>query len=160
MSNLQFGLQMFQKTRATIVHALTDLSEAQMLAVPDGFANSIAWNIGHVIVIQQVMVYGRCGVPLHVDEAAMRPLYWANTSPADWPAAPDVAALVAMLSAHPQRLVDDLDGGLFAGKQFEPRTSGSGIFMETLEEAIHYNNYHEGMHLGTILSLRDFVSAS
>ena len=137
--------------------AVANLSDEQMFAIPDGFANNIAWNIGHLIVIEQVMIYERCAVPMHIDADAMRAMYWANTAPSDWESQPDIAALVAQLAEQPQQLADDLARGVFNDKPFAPRTSGSGISISTLDEAIHYNNYHEGMHAGTMLSLLDFV---
>ena len=137
--------------------AVANLSDEQMLAIPDGFANNIAWNIGHLIVIEQVMIYERCGVDMHIDAESMRAMYWANTSPSDWEKQPDIAALIALLAEQPQQLENDLAAGVFTDKPFAPRTSGSGISISTLDEAIHYNNYHEGMHAGTMLSLLDFI---
>ena len=62
-----------------------------------------------------------------------------------------------MLAEHPKQLESDLAAGKFAAAVYQPHTSGSGIYCETLEEAIHYKNYHEGLHLGAILALRNLI---
>lgn len=160
MNNQQFGLHVFQKTRQTVVDAITELTEAQLLAVPDGFDNNILWNVGHIIVVQQALIYGRSGLDPLIDIEAMQASFWPNTSPASWQTTPNSTAILAMLADHTQQLTADLAAGAFSNAVYQPRTSGSGIYCETLEEAIHYNNYHEGLHLGAILALRNLIGAS
>ncbi len=156
MTTHLFPLQVFQKTRQTVFNAIESLTPAQLLVVPTGFANNIAWNLGHIIVLQQAMVYKRSGLASNCPEE-MTGMYWANTSPSDWESEPDSAELIRMLIDHPRQLEADYVGGKFNGTTYAERTSGSGVFMQTLEEAMSYNNYHEGLHLGAILALKEFV---
>lgn len=158
MDNLQFGLHVFQKTRKTVVDAVANLTEAQLLAMPEGFDNNILWNVGHMIVVRQALVYGRSGLDPLIDLEAMQADFWPNTSPAGWEATPDITAVLAMLANHSNQFAADIAAGKFADVVYQPRTSGSGVHVETVAEVVHYNNYHEGLHLGAILALRNLVS--
>ena len=157
MTTPLFAIHVFQKTRQTVYDAVADLTDTQLLAVPTGFANNIAWNIGHIITIQQAIVYGLSGLEQAISAEIYRPLYWANTSPADWGEPPNSAELIQMLLDHPQQLAADYAAGKFANTHYKERTSGSGIYVNNIEDAISYNNYHEGLHLGAILALKEFV---
>ena len=158
MTNIQFALHLFDKTRRSIAKTVADLTTEQLLTVPDGFANNILWNLGHIIVVQQGNVYGRSGVEPLIDLSAMRPLFRANTSPDDWTETPDVEVILSMVVGHVDRLSADCAQGKFANITYQARTSGSGVYMTTLEQAMFYNNYHEGLHLGAINALKDFVT--
>lgn len=157
MNDLQFALHVFEKTRQSIRKSINNLTDVQLLTTPTGFANNILWNIGHVITLQQAMIYGRSGLPTEIDSPLMRQLFWANTSPTDWGTQPDIPTLIDMLTTHPHQLQKDIVNGQFSNTVYNPRTSGSGIYIESLAHAIHYNNYHEGLHLGAIQALKDFV---
>jgi len=50
-------------------------------------------------------------------------------------------------------LIEDYYGKRF-GKAFQPYATSYGIQLNTIEEAIRFNNIHEGMHLGYILAQR------
>ena len=157
MTTQIFAIEVFEKTRQTVYDAVATLSTEQLLLVPNGFANNIAWNIGHIITIQQAVVYALSGLEMAIPFDIYKPLYWANTSPADWHETPDTVALLQMLLDHSSQLSADYAAGKFTDTHYQPRTSGSGIFMDTVEDAISYNNYHEGLHLGAILALKAFV---
>ncbi len=155
---LAYAAHLFERNRHALYADIQHLTDAQLLLIPAGFENNIAWNLGHIIGIQQGLVYSRSGLPPHVDLAEMQKLYWVNTSPADWTEAPDPRALVTLLLAHAEQLLTDIDAGTFANVTYAPRTSGSGITCNTVAEAVYYNNTHEALHRGAILALKDFVT--
>ena len=64
--------------------------------------------------------------------------------------------MLALLDETPQNLKQDYEAGLLSG--FRPYTTFTGITLETIEDALAFNNFHEGLHLGTILALRNFVA--
>ena len=157
MTTQLFAIEVFEKTRQTVYDAVATLSAKQLLTIPSGFANNIAWNIGHIITIQQAVVYALSGLEMAIPLETYKPLYWANTSPADWHETPDTVVLLQMLLDHSSQLSADYAASKFTGTQYQPRTSGSGIFMDTVEDAMSYNNYHEGLHLGAILALKELI---
>ena len=52
------------KNRAILHRFLVDFSLSQLNTVPDGYRNSIYWNIIHVVVTQQLLVYKLSDVPM------------------------------------------------------------------------------------------------
>lgn len=158
MESPAFALHLFEKTRSMIAKSVRDLTEDQLLVIPDGFQNNILWNIGHIIVLQQANVYGRSGLAPLIDLDTMRPLFNSRTSPADWQQTPDAQALLDMLVSHATQLTSDFENGKFEGIDYQSRTAGNGVHMATVEQAMLYNNCHETMHLGAIEAIKDFVT--
>lgn len=141
-------------TRSFYVKLTKDLSDEQLLLIPEGFNNNILWNLGHVLVVQQLLSYGLCGLSLNVPEAlvaACRP----KTSPKNWQAAPERKMLEELLFELAEKFAKDYQAGLFTS--FTPYTTSGGFSLSNLEEALSFNYFHEGIHLGTILALRKLV---
>ncbi|MGB3545158.1 DinB family protein, partial [Rubrivirga sp.] len=68
MTDLDASLHTLLKTRQSLV-AITDaLEDDARLTVPDGFSNHVLWNLAHVVVTQQLLVYGLSGLPLNVPD--------------------------------------------------------------------------------------------
>ncbi len=51
----------------------------------------------------------------------------------------------------------DLHEGLF--EKYKPYTANSGSVLSTIEEAIVFNNFHEGIHHGAITALKRAINA-
>jgi len=153
----QFAVRMHRQVRSSIHAAIGELSAKQLQAVPDGFDNNIAWNVGHLLVVQPRILYARCGLPVSVDEE-MVPLYLPGTSPADWESEPDAEALVAGLLPQQEQLEEDYGAGRFDDVEFEAFTTGSGMQIGSLEDAFTFNLYHESQHYGFVQALVNAVS--
>ena len=50
------------KTRTIFFKVLEDLSLEKLTTIPKGFSNTIFWNIKHVIITQQLLIYGLSGL--------------------------------------------------------------------------------------------------
>jgi hypothetical protein len=143
-----------KKVHGLIVRALDEMSEEQLTRVPDGHRNNILWNAGHIIVAHQVLLYHQSGLDMAVS-ADMVAQFRRGSSPADWEQTPDVSRIRSLLLETPERLAEDLAAGRF--KTFTEYTTQSGIPLTTFEDALAMNHYHEGLHLGMIMSLRKHV---
>ena len=148
------SIEVFLQDRQLIRQTLEGLSDEVFFAVPQGFDNSIAWNLGHIIVTQQALHYRLSGRPTATtkEDTAM---FKTGTSPAAWKDNPDVDRLLALLGETGPKLKEDYAAGWFAN--FHPYTTSTGIKLQSIEDALAFNNFHEGLHLGTILALRNFV---
>ena len=149
------ALPVLRHTRNSIYRAVKDLTSDQCLAIPSGHDNSIAWNIGHIITVQQRICYLRCGLDSYLSADVMA-LYLPGTSPADWPDEPDSAHLIAIMMEHLDKLEADYADGKF-NTSFEPSTTPSGLYIGDFETALVFNIYHEAQHFGTIQALNNFV---
>lgn len=144
----------FHQIRELTHQTVAGLSQEAYFAIPPGFDNNIAWNVGHVIVAQQSLCYRLCGLEMAVSQEQVA-MFKPGTSPADWDTEPDMPQLLTQLLELPRSLEADYQNGLFT--QFQPYTSGTGIHLETIEDSLAFINFHEGLHLGFIMALKNLV---
>jgi len=140
--------------RKLIHQAAAGLSQEQLLNIPPGFDNNIAWNLGHIVVVQQLLHYKLSGLEMHVTEEQIA-MYRTGTSPADWHEEPDASLFLPLLDDLANQLAADYQAGKFAN--YQSYTTSTGISLPTIEDAIAFNNFHEGLHLGFILALKNLV---
>ena len=145
------SVALLQQTRPLLLRLLDGLSDDDLLAIPDGFSNNILWNVGHVVVTQQLLHYGLSRLPLLVSDDLVARCR-KGTSPRDWDAPPDVAELRQLATELPRRLEADLAAGRFT--EFRPYATSVGVELADLETALDFNLFHEGLHTGTVLELR------
>ena len=55
----------------------------------------------------------------------------------------------------PEKLEEDYNNGIF--KNYSEYTTSVNITLNSIEDGIVFNTYHEGVHLGIILQLLKFV---
>lgn len=153
MNKTLSNLHQFSSSR--ISSMVEDLTAEEWLAQPAGFANNIAWNLGHLLFVRQNLIYRNSGLDAGM-EASMKEMYAGGTSPADWDSQPDSAALLADFKAKTAQLATDVEAGAFNDISFKGFELG-GVPIESLDDSASFNLYHEGLHLGTINDLRDVI---
>ena len=131
-----------------------DLTKEQLEHIPEGFANNILWNLGHVVVTQQMLSYGLAGQPLNVSKE-MVTMFRKGSSPKMWETEPDVEAVKALLLELPEAFKKDYEAGKFTA--FKEYQTATGPVLKTIDDGVAFNDFHEGLHLGTILALRKLV---
>lgn len=150
------SITILKQTRMLILNAVKDLTQEQWFAMPDGFDNNIAWNVGHIITSMQGLVYRNSGLDMNVTPE-MIGNFKPGTSPTDWSDQPDTAQFLSMLLEHAEILEADAAAGKL-DVEYNGFTTKSGLSVQTMEEAINFNIFHEGIHLGTVLALKNFVA--
>lgn len=159
---LQAGADVLIASRKRMADRLQDLTPEQWFTQPDGFANNVAWNVGHLALAQQYLCYGLAEVPFAMPKEqmeTMNPLYGGGTSPADWSGNPDTDELLHWLVEMPQKLAADIAAGKF--DNFVPPEPTEGRFLQP-NSTMHimlFNHYHEGLHAGTIGELLGYMKA-
>lgn len=149
------AIEMLLQIRSLIARAVDGLSEDTFFTIPPGFDNNIAWNLGHIIVTQQSLLYRLSGLPMYVSREQVA-LFRTGTSPADWSQPPDLGELLDQLVRFPQNLVEDVQAGKF--QTYQPYTTSTGVTLNSFEDAVAFNCFHEGLHSGAILSLKNFLT--
>ena len=145
-----------RKTRNVVLKLISDLSIEQLNKVPEGFNNNIIWNFGHLMASQQGLCYIRAGVKPIIDEQYITN-YRGGTKPET---TIDTAAFESMkllfLSTIDQ-LKKDYESKLLAN--YQPFTTGLGIAINNIDEAIDFIFFHEGLHTGYMMALKRLVKA-
>lgn len=144
-------LRTFRTMRARIRDFGASFAPEELFRIPPGFSNSIGWNLAHIWVTHQLLCYRLSGLPLLIEEEAVR-MYGKGSSPADWEAAPAPASILTPLTELADRFEEDLAAGRFGS--FTPYTTSAGIELRSLAEAVEFNALHEGLHLGYAMAIR------
>ena len=144
-------IRTFVTMRGRIRAFAESIDPADAMCIPDGFSNSIAWNVAHIWVTHGLLCYKLSGLPLPFEESAVA-MYGKGSSPADWSAAPDYASLLPPLTDLADRFLEDLRAGKFT--EFTPYTTSAGVELRSIDDAVVFNGLHEGIHLGYCMALR------
>jgi hypothetical protein len=142
------------KMRRLFSEVLQRYSLEQLNQIPDGFRNNIIWNIGHIIATQQILVYQFSNCTPLVSQDFIN-TYRKGTSPQRSVDTEEIYHIEGLLSATSQQTKTDYNHRVF--KRYKPYTTSTKSTLNTVEEAVEFNNSHEGMHLGYILALQKLI---
>ncbi|WP_447635437.1 DinB family protein [Flavobacterium microcysteis] len=142
------------QNRTVLENYLQNYSLEQLNKVPEGFNNNLIWNIGHIIVVQQLLVYKLSGLPTMVSDE-MISKYQKGTKPEADVTREEVNEIKRLLYVTIEQAQADFDNQIF--KTYHEFTNNLGFTIRSAEGAIAYNYYHEAMHLGMMMSIRKFV---
>jgi len=150
----EFIFQTMQRHRENLVKILDNTPESALGHIPEGFRNNIWWNISHILVVQQLLCYKLSGLPLNItDDFVMA--YSKGTFPGELPNPEKRGEVARLLVDTVGRLEQDYDNGIF--KNYTTYKTSAGFTLRSIDEALQFNLYHEGIHLGTVLSLLKIV---
>ena len=142
------------KTRAILYKFLEQFSLEQLNTVPNGYRNSIYWNIMHVVVTQQLLVYGLSGLPMLIDSQLVE-AFRKGTKTEEDASQKDVDNLKDLLISTVEQTQKDYVAGIFTN--YTTYTVSTKSKLTNVEEALEFNNFHEGIHLGYILAMKNTI---
>jgi hypothetical protein len=140
-----------KKTRIFLLELIKDLSVEQLNAIPEGFNNNIIWNLGHLIASQQSLCYLRSGLTPVVDEKIIQ-FYKSQTKP-EVPAPEEEITRIKQVSLTAlEQLNEDYQKNKFSS--YESFTTRYDVTIESIDDALEFLLFHEGLHLGYIMALK------
>lgn len=151
---MQSAFEVQKTSRTIILKFLDNYSLEQLNKIPEGYSNNIIWNIGHIIASQQGMVYKLSGLPTLVSDDFINK-YKKGTKPEGIVSQTEIEEIKTLLETTFRQTVEDFSNNIFIN--FTEYTTSIGFTIRNAAEAVNVNNYHEGIHLGIILSLRKFI---
>lgn len=149
--------QVFEITRLSrkiIAEYLEHYTLEQLNKVPEGFNNNLIWNIGHIVVVQQMLVYNLSGLPMMVSQEMVEK-YKRGSKPEHHVSQVEVDEIRSLLFETINQTKADLNSKIF--KTYTEFTTLSGFTMRNVEDALAFNYYHEAMHIGMMMSIRKFI---
>ncbi|HBN6703702.1 TPA: DinB family protein [Elizabethkingia anophelis] len=126
----------------------------QLNNIPNGFNNNLIWNIGHIIVTQQKLIYRGSDLQGYISDELFNK-YQSGTKPTEPVFQKEAAELKELLTSLIDLTIADFQKDIF--RTYKERITGTGFHLSSINDAFECNNYHEGMHLGYMLSIRKFV---
>lgn len=142
------------KNRNILEGFLNQFSLDELNKIPDGFSNNLIWNIAHVIVTQQLLVYGNSQLPMLVSDEMVAKCRKGTKAEHDVNQE-EVNEIRSLLFSTLEKTQDDYFNGHF--KNYIEYTVSTKSTLTNIEEALEFNNFHEGIHLGYILALKKSI---
>lgn len=148
---MHFTLEVLPNTRKAFNRIIENTSLEDLNKIPSGFNNNIIWNIGHIVVTQQLLAYKLSGLPIAVSDDLVGK-YRKDTKPEGTATLEEVNRIKELLFSTVEKTKEDYSSGLF--KNFQEYTvSTTGNTLTNIDEAFQFIMFHEGMHLGYVMAL-------
>ncbi len=144
-----------RKSRELVLKEIEGLSIEQLHTIPDGFVNNIAWNVAHLVVTQQLLLYKLSGLDCLCDDNLIEN-YRKGTKPVGVFTVEEFDEVKELLIGLPNTLEEDFEAGIFVNYTTYP--TSTGFVLTSFERAVAFNNFHEGVHYGIIRSIKKMVS--
>lgn len=139
------------KNRAILKTFIETYSLEELNKIPTGFNNNIIWNIAHTIAVQQSLVYKLSGLPAIISEEMIQTFKKGSRPERDLTQA-EVDEIKGLLVSTIEKTKEDYEREAF--QNYHEYTVMTKSNLTNVLEAIEFNNFHEGIHLGYILALK------
>ncbi|MCG2612268.1 DinB family protein [Flavobacterium sp. SM15] len=151
---MQSTFDINQSSRNILLKFLENYSLDQLNKVPEGYSNNLIWNIGHIVVVQQMLVYNLSGLPMKIS-SEMVEKYKKGTKPEVPVSQEEIEQIKQLLFATLEQTKNDFSANIF--KEYNAFTTMSGFNIRNAQEAMEFNNYHEGVHTGVMMRISKFL---
>ncbi|WP_431124974.1 DinB family protein [Flagellimonas flava] len=144
------------KNRIIFKCFLDQTPKEDLFRIPNGFKNNIWWNIAHAMVTQQLLIYKLSGVDFDIEEELIDK-YRKGTVPDGVPSESEFNKVSEYIISTVEQMQKDYAEGLFTN--FESYITTPKVGLETVEDAIAFLTFHDGIHLGAILAIQKVLRA-
>lgn len=148
---MHYDIDITRKNRVLFNNFLDTFTLEQLNKVPKGFKNNIIWNVAHCIVTQQLLVYKLSGLEGVLSDEMIAEFRKGSKTERDL-SQTEVDKIRDILFSPLDQTETDYNNGIF--KNFNEYTVSTGSTLTNVDEALAFNNFHEGIHLGYILALK------
>ncbi|HIC32231.1 MAG: DinB family protein [Flavobacteriaceae bacterium] len=148
---MDFAFDTTLKSRKFLKDLLENLTLEQLNKVPEGFNNNIIWNVAHTIVTQQLLVYKLSAMPMIVSDELVE-MYRKGTKVERDVTQAEVDLIKGLLFSTIEKTKEDYENRIF--QTYHEYTVTTKNTLTNVDEAIAFNNFHEGIHLGYVLALK------
>ncbi|MBB3124385.1 hypothetical protein FHS04_001903 [Mesoflavibacter sabulilitoris] len=148
---MDFAFDTTLKSRKFLKDLLENLTLEQLNKVPEGFNNNIIWNVAHTIVTQQLLVYNLSAIPMIISDELVE-TYRKGTKVERDVTQAEVDLIKGLLFSTIEKTKEDYENRIF--QTYHEYTVTTKSTLTNVDEAIAFNNFHEGIHLGYVLALK------
>ena len=144
------AFDILQQTRVNILAQIDGLSDEQLNLIPSGFNNNIIWNVGHIVITQELLFYKLSGLGCNISDELLGK-YRKGSKPEGDVDSAEIAQIKTLLISSPIKAKADFDKGIF--KTYHSYTTSYKVTLGCIEDAVYFNNIHEGLHLGYVMAM-------
>jgi len=143
-------LEQTLQTRKALYMILKGTPKEELLKIPEGFNNNIWWNIAHIVATQQGLMYGLSGNKTKMSTELISQ-FKKGTTPDGTATDEDIEIVKKLIFTTVEDAIADYENGVF--DNFKEYTTSANVTLKSIDDAISFNLYHEGLHLGSVLAL-------
>ena len=151
---MQTTFEINHTSRNTILKIIESHSLEELNKIPGGFSNNLIWNMGHIVVVQQMLVYKLSGLPMMISDE-MVDKYKRGTKPEEPVLQAEVDEIKKLLFSTLEQAKEDFVNAIF--EEYMEFTTMTGFTVKNAQSAMEFNNYHEGLHTGIMMQIRKFL---
>ena len=151
---MKIQFDVLRKSRDLVLKELEGLTLEQIHTIPTGFKNNIAWNLAHIVITQQLLHYKLSGLNCLCPDDLID-AHKKGTSPTKTFTEEEFEEVKELLIGLPDTLEEDFEAGIF--ETYNEYPTSTGFVLSSIENAIAFNNFHEGIHYGVIRSIKKFL---
>ncbi|HSZ71759.1 MAG TPA: DinB family protein [Cytophagaceae bacterium] len=150
-------VEKIKRFRLWLLAQINGLTTEQLNKIPSGYHNNIIWNLGHMMAAQQTLCYKRAQQAITIGDKYFSP-FLSSTKPDQYINTTEVEVIKELFIRSIDQLQEDLEKKLFNEYTKATRIEDVyGIEVSTIEDALSYLLYHEGIHSGYVLRMKDLL---
>jgi hypothetical protein len=149
-------IEVIKASRNKLLSLVTDLTTEELNYIPTGFNNNIAWQVGHLVVSQQLLCYKLTGQKFLIEDELID-LYKNGSKPERPFTDVEIAQMKGYLLSTIDQLEIDLTNKIF--ENYTPYTISTypGLTLTNITDAVTFIVSHDGLHYGCSLGLKKLV---
>jgi hypothetical protein len=140
--------------RKMVLEILKDYTIEQVNKIPEGFNNNIIWNLGHMIASEQGICYKRSGLEATISDDFFN-TYKSGSKPERFISQKEYDEIKGLLLSTLDKLEQDYVPGIFVN--YTPVMTRYNVELTNIDEGLAFLPFHDGLHIGYIMSLRKLV---
>jgi hypothetical protein len=143
-----------KETRKNFLSLINSLTSEQLNYIPKEMNNNIIWNFGHSLITQQLLCYNLSGNKMYTDKELVHK-YRIGTKPEEPVSTEEIELLKKIALELVLKFEADLKTDMFT--EYTEYTTSYNVTLSNIEDAIKFNNIHEGLHLGYAMAIKKMV---
>lgn len=151
-------LRQVEVVRAITLQKLESITEDVADIMPKGFNNTIRWNVGHILIVQDQLASNFAGLPSQLSPEFVT-LFGNRTRPSEWKVEPPTMQTLSYELKKQTDYIKESLGNRLQEKVIKPFVR-LGFEMETIGEILVFSLHHEGMHTGVIYAIQRAIEGS
>ncbi|MEA3318614.1 MAG: DinB family protein [Bacillota bacterium] len=153
--NEKMVVDQLEFARNIVLSLAKDVTENTADVVPAGYSNSLRWQLGHIYVAVEGIVFHNANETMNFPEGYGE-VFNRGTRPSEWKVTPPtLEEIVSLLSEQVGRVKETFAGRLDE-KISQPVPIGP-LKLETIGDLLSFAAFHESEHIGVIKSLKNAV---
>lgn len=150
-ASMERNLMHFSSQRNSLKKMLDGLSESDLNYIPQGFNNNIIWNATHILTTQQYFCYYLSGNHSEVNMEMLK-RFSRGTKPEGNVSGEEIEQIKGLIDKTAGQMAEDFAADKFV--EYKGMDLGPNLRLNDINEALAFNNLHEGMHLGYIMAMK------